>query len=489
MPIKRKIRLLISFMSLCVCCSAQIQVGGDIDGEFVNDEFGTSVSMSADGKIVAIGGPKNTDTIFAAGHVRVFQLESGEWTQLGNDINGKEDRDWFGYSVAISDDGNKLAVGSYRANGIRVFEYKNDEWIQLGQDINGGQGSIDVNEVAISSDGTVVAVGASHFPYPTVNTGVVRLFEFDNDEWIQLGNEIIGEMEKDQSGWSVSLSSDGKTVAIGSINNNNGGDDSGQIRVFRYNESEWIQLGKSINGKGKGYSLGRSVSLSANGDRIVAGGHGSLYYEERPCYVGVYEFVGGEWTIVGQELDGYTNEGFGWDVVISDTGDRIAVASPSNKNCPVRIFDLIDGEWRQVGHTIKNKREIDATGYSIGMSGDGRMVTAGSTRPGAGYAHIYDISDIVVEENLTDDCGAGFQKEVMLEYELFPNPTSGFITVRGVELDSLRENKKLKLFDVLGRKMEGFEVTEDVIDLNQIPAGTYFLMIDKKIEKIIKVRL
>ena len=53
-----------------------------------------------------------------------------------------------------------------------------------------------------------------------------------SSSWQQLGEDIDGEVAYDNSGYSVSLSADGRTVAIGSISNNDNGEESGHVRVF-----------------------------------------------------------------------------------------------------------------------------------------------------------------------------------------------------------------------------------------------------------------
>ena len=53
--------------------------------------------------------------------------------------------------------------------------------------------------------------------------------------WIQLGNDINGEVSFDNSGSSVSLSSDGNILAIGAPTNNLPGTDSGHVRVYFWN--------------------------------------------------------------------------------------------------------------------------------------------------------------------------------------------------------------------------------------------------------------
>ena len=66
------------------------QIGNDIDGEAQSNESGSSVSVSSDGTIVAIGAPKNADAGHYAGHVRSVSVASiSSWSQMGNDINGE----------------------------------------------------------------------------------------------------------------------------------------------------------------------------------------------------------------------------------------------------------------------------------------------------------------------------------------------------------------------------------------------------------------
>src|SRR5690606_33539581 len=87
---------------------SQIQIGSDIDGEHAGDESGHSVSISSAGDRVAVGARLNDDNGNNSGHIRVFELNSGNWVQLGNDINGEAAGDEVGQSVAISSNGNRV---------------------------------------------------------------------------------------------------------------------------------------------------------------------------------------------------------------------------------------------------------------------------------------------------------------------------------------------------------------------------------------------
>ena len=102
--------------------------------------------------------------------------------------------------------------------------------IQLGTDIDGeAAGDFSGYSVALSSDGTRVAIGA----YANDgNAGHVRVYDWNGTAWAKVGGDIDGEAADDYSGYSVSLSSDGKRVAIGAIVNDGNGNRSGHVRVY-----------------------------------------------------------------------------------------------------------------------------------------------------------------------------------------------------------------------------------------------------------------
>ena len=168
------------------------QLGQDIDGEATDDYSGGSVSMNGDGTIVAIGGANNDGTTtHNAGYTRIYQYDSGNdiWNQLGQDIDGEAVGDFLGRSVSLSSDGTIVAIG------------------------------------ANFNDGTT-----------TSNAGHTRIYQYDsgNDIWNQLGQDIDGEATDDRSGFYVSLSSDGSRVAIAGLVNDGtsvsaGG---GHVRVY-----------------------------------------------------------------------------------------------------------------------------------------------------------------------------------------------------------------------------------------------------------------
>jgi Flp pilus assembly pilin Flp len=96
-------------------------------------------------------------------------------------------------------------------------------------------------------------------------SGHVRVYQNVAGSWNQIGSDINGEAIGDGSGFSVSLSSDGTIVAIGAHNNDGNGSASGHVRVYENLSGTWTQIGSDIDGEAASDLSGYSVSLSADG--------------------------------------------------------------------------------------------------------------------------------------------------------------------------------------------------------------------------------
>lgn len=246
------------------------QMGANIIGEGVEDYFGQSVSLSADGSRVAIGTPSD-------GRVRIFAWNNFGWYQLGANIDGDAIGDQSGLSVSLSADGSRIAIGAPR-NGdagtdsghVRVYQLNGNTWEQVGADIDGEfENDWFGTSVSLSADGSRVASGA---PDRTVNgasfAGHARVLDLIEGSWVQLGPTFEGEAEFGLLGRSVSLSADGSHVALTSAGDNN----AGQVRVYKWSGTAWEQVGSDINGEAGGEFLGEYVSLSVDGSRVAIAG-------------------------------------------------------------------------------------------------------------------------------------------------------------------------------------------------------------------------
>lgn len=320
------------------------QKGRDIEIDFrPNPTFGRSISMSSDGLIVAAGEHLGGNQV--QGQVRVFRFNAdvGAWEPFGQDLFGNTggNQPWFGFSVSLSDDGFSLAIGAPIDNGagnnagrLRVFGYNSTirMWEQMGTDIVPSQinGQLGIS-VSLSGNGLRLAAGA-YFTQPPLLTflaGRVSVYELQNGDWAQIGQNIDGENEDDRLGWSVSLSENGNTLACSDLlHDNENGMDAGRVRVFELRDSSWTLVGQPVLGGSPGDGFGSAVALSDDGTMLAAGaaqiGDGS-----RAGYIQVLQYDGSDWIPTAPNLEGI-NQGdrFGTSVALSAMGTIVAAGSP-----------------------------------------------------------------------------------------------------------------------------------------------------------------
>ena len=386
---------------------SQTQLGSDINGEAAGDYSGNSVSLSSDGTIVAIGANFNDGNGSNSGHVRVYEYSGSSWSQLGADINGDSSGDYSGRSVSLSSDGTIVAIGAYGndVNGsnsghVRVYSWNGSQWDQLGADINGEAASdASGHSVSLSSDGTIVAIGA----YGNGgSSGHVRVYQYSGSSWTKIGDDIDGEAAYDYSGYSVSLSSDGTIVAIGARYNDGNGSDSGHVRVYEYSGSSWSQLGADINGDSSGDYSGRSVSLSSDGTIVAIGAPDNDGNGSNSGHVRVYEYSGSSWSQLGADIDGDSSGDYsGRSVSLSSDGTIVAVGAPYNdgngsNSGHVRVYQYSDSSWSQPVLDIDGEAADNYSGYSVSLSSDGTIVAVGAPYNGgngsdSGHVRVYDI--------------------------------------------------------------------------------------------------
>jgi hypothetical protein len=385
-----------------------VQVGSDIDGESAGDNFGSSTALSANGLILAVGAVLNDATgTTDSGHVRTFELIDDTWVQLGDDIDGG-DGEQSGVSVALSSDGMILAIGARYNDGnngsnsghVRIFELNDDTWVQLGDDIVGELSNANLGiSTSISADGTKVAVGA------TGNISV-RIFERNGEAWNQLGYTIYGESGHDYFGATVALSSDATMIAIGAPLNDDTGRDVGQVRIFELNDDTWVQLGDAIYGDVERDRFGMSVALSSDGLTVAAGAVWNDDNGSQSGHVRIFEWKTPAWVQMGDDIDGEAGSNSGKSVALSSNGQIVAIGADRNNNDNggdaghVRVlqWDDTNKAWNQLGGDIDGENSGDKSGSfnALALSADGTAVAIGATTNDgngseSGHARVYSI--------------------------------------------------------------------------------------------------
>jgi hypothetical protein len=337
-----------------------VQKGLDLTGGHNNAVAGYSTALSADGNVVAVGEPLFNNK---AGRVRVFEYSSVNGWQikgqqlLGSTQNGRNNGE--GMSVALSEYGNVVAVGDteytntnfYRAGRVRVFEYSSvNGWVQKGYDLSGGEVSaLAGNSIALSANGNIVAVGERFSSYGNIlRAGRVRVFEYINNNWKLRGQELGGTQLDEEAGYSTALSANGNVVAVGFPGydyNNSGNEDEGRVQVFDYSGVDgWVQRGDDLSGGQHHAEAGVSTALSADGNVVAVGERFHNGYNVGRVRVFNYSSVDG-WVQKNYDLSGQTNDYYEHSyTALSADGNIVAVGEPSfnNDEGRVSVYKYID---------------------------------------------------------------------------------------------------------------------------------------------------
>jgi len=456
---------------------AQVQIGADIDGEAAND-YSASVSLSSDGSIAAIGASFNDGNGPESGHVRVYQNISGVWTQVGDDMDGEAANDRSSI-VSLSADGTIVAIGAIlnNANGaeaghVRVYQNISDIWTQVGDDIDGeAAGDWFGNSISLSSDGSIVAIGAPKNDGNGPNSGHVRIYQNISGVWTQIGADIDGESGGNFSGGSVSLSADGTIVAIGASFNDDSGSNAGHVRVYQNTSDVWTQVGSDIDGEAASDESGYSVSLSSDGSIVAIGANKNDDNGTESGHVRVYKNVSGVWTQIGGDIDGETaQDGSGYSISLSANGTIVAIGAPQNdgngaNSGHVRMYQNISDVWTQIGTDIDGEVAGDWSGLSVSLSSDGGTVASGAlfsagNGSNSGHVRVFDISGLVLSSG-------EFQANQEI-ITLYPNPSSNIITI------SANVNS-ITVIDITGKKV--IESNQSTFNIEDLTNGMYLLEI------------
>ena len=395
------------------CCYAEwgdewVQIGQDIDGVIAEDNFGSAVSISSNGNIVAMTEASNNGI---AGKVRVYQNLNGNWMPLGAEISGLSSYDEFGYSISLNNSGDILAIGARSHNNATpytiIYFWDGVNWNQMGSTIFGLFDTDFGASVSLSNDGLIIAIGAPQSDGNGNNSGQVSIYGFDGSSWNQLGQDIDGEAASDESGGSVTISSDGNTVAIGAWMNDGNGSQSGHVRIYNFSGTSWVQLGNDIDGESSDNWSGQPVSISADGNIVAIGAHnnngnGTGY---STGHVRIYKFNGTSWVQIGNDIDGeaYLDQS-GYSVSLSSDGETVAIGAPGNdgngtQSGHVRVYNFNGTSWIQVGADIEGEAAGDESGRfrSLSLSSDGSTVAIGAQQndgngSSSGHVRVYEIN-------------------------------------------------------------------------------------------------
>jgi len=408
------------------------------------DSFGFRIALSGDGTRMVVGAPNedsaarvvngneddNLNTASTAGAAYVFVHDGSVWRQEAYLKPSNLDvEDYFGVAVAISTNGDTIAVGANGEDGsgpglngnpadnnvtdtgaAYVFVRNGAFWTQqayvkasnstTGADDRFGQ------SVALSSNGNTLAVGAYHEDSGAALSGAVYVYtrgggtEWDFQAYLKASNPGV----EDGFGTSITLADDGSTLAVGAYGEDGAGNSvsgGGAVYVFTRTGTTWSEplYLKAPTPQVGGY-FGHAVELSGNGNILAIGAHGEDGGADNGRgAVYVVTRSGGTWGVPVRVTASNAESGdrFGVALALSGDGNTLAVcadgedalafglsASPvgndsATNSGAVYVFARSGTTWNQ--HTYvkaSNTGADDAFGYRLSLSDDGRVLVTGT---------------------------------------------------------------------------------------------------------------
>ncbi len=341
-------------------------------------QFGYSVSVSGDGNTMAVGAPLADGMSTGSGVVYIFTQDSNSltWSQQSLPINGSNDTgDQFGFSVALSDDGNTLVVGAH-------FEDSN------------------ATSVCYSNCGT---------DNSALSAGAAYIFTRSSGVWIQSAYLKGSNNEAgDRFGSAVTISGDGLRIAVAApledsnasgvsgtiptLPDNDSASSSGAVHIFIKSlmDGSWSQEAyvKAFSPGGMpSDDFGSGLSLDKTGTILVVGGSSvdvAPFTNNGAAYT--YKRSGGTWTIQSKLMSASagaaTSDQFGYSVAISDDGSTLAVGMNSTTGTAtgnVSIFTGIDF-LTSTSVVASNAQAEDRFGIAIALNDNGTLLAVGATR-------------------------------------------------------------------------------------------------------------
>jgi hypothetical protein len=302
----------------------------------------------------------------------------------------------FGFSVALSADGNTALIGGLTDNNFVgaawVFTRSGSSWSQQGPKLTGGEevGAGNFGDsVALSSDGNTAFVGGSNDNH---ETGAAWVFTRSGSSWSQQGPKLTGGEEVEEGGGAggsfggtVALSADGNTALVGGDGDNHA---AGAAWVFTRSGSSWSQQGPKLTGGGGSGAerFGTSVALSAEATTALVGGVADHSWAGAAW---VFTRSGSTWSQQGPKLTGSEEVGeglLGLDDALSADGNTALVGGPYDNIGKggfgvgaAWVFTRSGSSWSQQGPKLTGGGEAgDASfGYAVQLASEGNTALIG----------------------------------------------------------------------------------------------------------------
>lgn len=337
---------------------------------------GTSVDISADGEVVAIGIPYRSWmkpiggmtylTLTQVGAFSVLRKSGSTWSGDGGLQHDGLNYSNFGLSVSVSPSGNYISIGAPNDGAdtnstygkIYRYYYSGGSWT-LNSTISGSSSRNDTGLTVLDTDtyryykdrntsgytyiyryGGTSKQSYSHtyalrdldgsgsgssdriiWGSPLINTskGLVYIYDRLLNYVYHIGPSDASDNQR--FGYSVAISADAQTIVASTGND--------EAYIFQYS-SGWVQRQKISKPADAGIAFANSVAVSGDGTTVVIGCP-SYNSWKGAVYIYVKRSQDNTWELVNRySLGGTISAEFGESVAISDDGSTVVVGAPTS---------------------------------------------------------------------------------------------------------------------------------------------------------------
>ena len=391
-----------------------------IKREDVGFRVGRTVSVNADGSVLASSqeiswevGDAGFNMKNYEGITKVFALQNGQYVPLGNEIKGLGVNDRLGYRISLSGDGKIIALATNHVMGCfsctvagdYVIVYSYDEvtktWIKKGDKIpfdgqGTGPGGVDIKSVDLNFDGSILAVGNAREPINGFASGAGFIFSFDEitKTWVQKGSTInltfVGAPDKGTDFAAfVRLNKAGNRLVLNQPYSYFNSSKAGNVYAFEFEQGDWKLMGQPISGtQGFASQFGKSVDMNDTGDQIVISenyeviSNNEIYLGKAHAYT--YDAATKKWKALGNQIKGpkttlaksvdewgITDENA--KVSINGAGNQISLSLKASENLEtggnqkhfINVFnyDKVLGTWATTSNPFATENSAPGAGH------------------------------------------------------------------------------------------------------------------------------
>ena len=364
--------------------------------------FGTSISLNYDGTIYIVGSGNST-TIFRYNSI-TSNWQSPEYLSNPN-INY-----YFGYSVALSGDGNTAIASSILGNlsnlngTVGVYQYINNVWSAptiLPNTI--GINSQFGNKVGLSFDGYTAVVNAPFTNTPLGQYILVYKYNIYNSQWstpVSLVPNVPSTLVNVNYGASFDINANGSIICVGASGYDT---NNGLICVFTQSSNTWTS--NILPYPTYSVGLGASLAINGSGNTIVTTCAVGTY--NSGPYVYTYNTNTSNWNIPIKLISilDFTN-----NISIDYSGNTITFSAPTtNFNNgymygKTYIYKKILNNWSLLFKLYHSSGSTSSSILKSKLSGNGNILlySSYSYLSYTGYASIYDLTPTITINNSTN---------------------------------------------------------------------------------------